>query len=54
MQCNLYFLALVEPSYALLPATNRLKAVGGVYHATIANCTVDNLVVIPIIQCVNT
>ena len=28
------FLALVEPSYALLPTTCHPKAVGGVYHAT--------------------
>ena len=37
-------LALVKPPYALLPATNHPKAVGGVCHATITNCTVDNLV----------
>ena len=49
--CNL--LALVKPSYALLPATNHPKAVGGVCHATITDHTVDNLVVLPIIQCVN-
>ena len=47
-------LALVKPSYALLPATNHPKAVGGVCYATITSCTVKNLVALLIIQCVNT
>ena len=46
-------LALVKPSYALLPATNHPKAVGGVCHATITGHTVENLVALTIIQCVN-
>ena len=46
-------LALVKPSYALLPATNQTKAVGGVCHATITDHTVDNLVTLLIIQCVS-
>ena len=33
--CNvIVFLALMEPSYALLPATNHPKAIGGVCLAT--------------------
>ena len=33
--CNvIIFLALKEPSYALLPATNHPKAIRGVCHAT--------------------
>ena len=46
-------LVLVKPSYASLPTTNHPKAVGGVCHATITSHTVDNLVALLIIQCVN-
>ena len=46
-------LALVKPSYALLPATNHPKAVGVVCHTTITDCKVNNLVAPPIIQCIN-
>ena len=46
-------LALVKPSYALFPATNHPKAVGEVCHAKITIRTVDNLVALLIIQCVN-
>ena len=46
-------LAPVKPSYALLSATNHPKAVGGVFHASITNHTVNNLVALPNIQHVN-
>ena len=42
-------LALVKPSYALLPTTNHSKAVAVVCHAKITNHTVDNVVALPII-----
>ena len=46
-------LPLVKPSYSLLPATSHPKAVGGVCHAIITDCTVNNVVALPIVQCVN-
>ena len=46
-------LAPVKPSYALLPATYHPKAVGRVCHATITDCTDNNIDVLLTIQCIN-
>ena len=55
--CNLYtycvFLALVEPSYALLPTTCNPKAVGGVCHTTNYQSHSQQSVTLLIIQCVH-
>ena len=48
-----HFLAVVEPSEALLPATNHPKAVGRVCHATNCQLHSQQVVALLIRQCVN-